>query len=204
MDDLERRLVTASIEIRTEGDDNTRRIAGYAALFHSQSEDLGGWREIILPAAFDDVIGDDVRALWNHDPSAVLGRTSSGTLRLTQDRRGLFYEVDLPDTQIGRDIMESIRRGDINQSSFAFTVAEDFWEPGGGGAPPVRKIYKFARLFDVGPVAYPAYPATSVSVRAIEKAKSLAAQSGDEVARRRAGRHANRRRKIELAKRRMK
>lgn len=132
-------------------------VRGHAAVFNRLSEDLGGFRERIAPGAFDSVLQDDVRALFNHKEDHILGRTSSGTLRLSVDQAGLGYEIDMPDTMIARDLMTSLQRRDITQSSFGFTVQEDDWkdDPLQG---VVRTVIKIRRLYDVSPVTYPAYP----------------------------------------------
>src|SRR5690606_29136668 len=103
-------------------------ISGHAAVFDTLSEPMWGFREKIAPGAFDDVLEDDVRALFNHDPNFILGRTRSGTLKIAVDMRGLQYEIDPPDTQPARDLIVSMERGDVSQSSFAFIVAEDDWD----------------------------------------------------------------------------
>ena len=172
---LERRVLdTGPIEIRKAGEsDSTITLCGYAAVFDTLSEPLGGWREQIAAGAFADCLGDDVRALFNHDTSAVLGRTVSRTLRIAQDARGLKYEVDLPDTQAARDLVTSIERGDVSQSSFAFRVAPngDRWDENDEGVY-IRTITKVARLYDVSPVTFPAYPDASVGLRSLEHWKA--------------------------------
>ena len=146
-----------SAEFRAEYDGEIVR--GYAAVFDSYSEDLGGFIEIIKPGAFDDVLNDDVRAFYNHSDSFLLGRVSSGTLRVWADATGLGYEVKMPNTTYANDLIELMRRGDVNQSSFAFLVARDRWEKRNG--KNVRIIEKVSRLIDVSPVVLPAYPAAS-------------------------------------------
>lgn len=144
-------------------------IRGYAAVFDKLSENLGGFREQIKPGAFDDVLSDDVRALFNHDPNLILGRTVSGTLRIFVDSEGLGYEIDPPDTQVARDLMISMERGDVNQSSFAFRIAQggqDWSEDEEGRV--IRTITKMQRLYDVSPVTYPAYPDASVGLRGLQ------------------------------------
>ena len=130
---------------------------GHAAVYNQLSEDLGGFQERILPGAFDDVLGNDVRAFFNHDPNFILGRTSSGTLKLSTDKKGLNYSFDVPDTTAGRDLLVSMKRGDITQSSFAFQVEKDSWKDTSKGTE-IRTIEKVSRLFDVSPVSIPAYP----------------------------------------------
>lgn len=160
----------AKLEVRRAGTDTkVTTLRGYAAKFDVLSENLGGFREQIAPGAFSDVLNNDVRALFNHDANAVLGRTTSGTLRIAQDDIGLYYEVDLPDTQAARDLLVSIERGDVNQSSFGFRVAPngDTWDENDEGTV-IRTIKKFGRLCDVSPVTIPAYPDATVGVRSME------------------------------------
>jgi HK97 family phage prohead protease len=169
MAETERRAIAMPVEFRTEADKPA--LSGYAAVFGAATEIAGLFREQIAPGAFRDAVGrDDVRALFNHDANFVLGRTTSGTLRLVEDDKGLRYDVDPPDTQWARDLMVSVQRGDVSQSSFAFEVTEDEWEYGKRGEMPLRTI-KQVRLHDVSPVTYPAYATTTVSARSVEAAK---------------------------------
>lgn len=154
------------IEQRAEG---VRTLIGYAAVFDSWSEDVGGFREAIRPGAFSKTLSDgaDVRALFNHDPNFVLGRTTSNTLRLSEDGRGLRIENDLPDTQSVRDyVISPIERGDINQMSFGFRAVKDKWGNAEDGDFIQRELFE-VKLYDVSPVTFPAYPQTSVGVRAL-------------------------------------
>ena len=163
---LERRYIGVE-ELRVDGEGDTPKIRGYAAVFNSLSEDLGGFREQIAPGAFKRTIKSaDVRALWNHDPNYVLGRTRSKTLSLAEDDHGLAIEIDPPDTQWARDLMVSIRRKDITQMSFAFQTLKDEWDSE-DQENEVRTLVK-VRLFDVSPVTYPAYTATDVEVKSGE------------------------------------
>jgi hypothetical protein len=158
MQKQERRFFKAA-EVRVSASGG---ISGYAAVFNQLSEDLGGFREKILPGAFSRCLGSnpDVRCLFNHNSDALLGRTKAGTLRLSEDRTGLYFDCDLPDTQAGRDVRASIKRGDITQCSFGFTVQGQNWLENG----TVRELTD-VDLFDVSPVTYAAYPQTSVSAR---------------------------------------
>jgi len=141
-------------------------VRGYAAVYDSDSEFMG-YYEQIEKGAFDDVMNDDVRAYYNHDENYLLGRVSSGTLRIGTDKRGLYYEVDLPNTSYANDLVELMKRGDINQSSFAFLIGQDRWEERDGKT--YRIIEKVSRLIDVSPVAMPAYQmATSELKRDLE------------------------------------
>ena len=130
-------------------------IRGYAAVYNSDSEWMGGFYEQIATGAFDDVLDNDTRAYFNHDENLLLGRVSSGTLRLGTDARGLYYEVDLPNTSYANDLVELMKRGDVNQSSFAFLIERDRWEERDGKT--YRIIEKVSRLLDVSPVSQPAY-----------------------------------------------
>jgi len=169
MSDQETRTLPEPVEVR-QAEDGTRQVRGYAALFNTPAK-VGSFEERIAPGAFTDaLVRDDVRALFNHDPNYVLGRTPK-TLRLGEDARGLHYEVDLPDTTWANDLHASILRGDINQSSFAFAVEDETWD--GTAKPPVRTIRK-VRLYDVSPVTYPAYVQTTVSARAEARATACA------------------------------
>ena len=139
------------------------RLTGYAAVFNTASEDLGGFTEEIAPGAFrDNIITNDVRALWNHNPDYVLGRNKAGTLTLTEDGIGLLFDVRLPDTQWAKDLHESVRRGDVDQCSFGFIVLEDAWRTVDGQQ---RRTLKRVQLLDVSAVTYPAYEATTLAAR---------------------------------------
>ena len=140
-------------------------LEGYAAVFDEET-DLGAFREKIAPGAFDDVLDNDVRLLVDHNPPP-LARTTNGTLQLTVDERGLKYRAELVDTQAARDLYEMVKRGDINQSSFAFTIAEQDYD----SEKELRTVTKVAQLFDVAPVTYPAYAQTDVAARKKETDK---------------------------------
>lgn len=152
---------------RASADD--RKMVGHAAVFN-QETDIGGYfRELILPGAFTETIGqDDIRALFNHNPDFVLGRNAAKTLTLTEDAEGLRVEIEPPDTQFARDLAVSIERGDIDQMSFAFEIrsSDDVeWVRGAKGMLDLRKIKK-VRLYDVSPVTFPAYEGTDIAMRA--------------------------------------
>ena len=154
------------LELRQDGDDNI--VVGYGSVFNTLSNELGGFREIIAEGAFDGRLEDDVRFLINHD-GLPLARTTNGTLRLSTDERGLKYEARVANTSLGRDLVELMRNGTINQSSFAFVVEDDSWEVRDG--MNVRTINKVSRLYDVSAVTYPAYEEASVALRSMEEWK---------------------------------
>jgi HK97 family phage prohead protease len=145
--------------------EESRTVEGYASVFNSMSEDLG-FREVILPGAFRDVLDNDVRALYNHDSNYLLARTTSGTLELKEDDKGLYYRFEMPNTSYGNDMLELFRRGDLTQSSFGFTVEKDNWRMEDG--QQVRYIERVGSLFDVSPVVYPAYSQASSGLRSAE------------------------------------
>lgn len=171
--DMERRSF-AVVELRVEGDEKPK-IKGHAAIFNSLSEKMWDFREMIEPGFFKDVLQDDVRGLFNHDSNIVLGRTTSGTLDLEEDELGLRVEIDPPSTTLVNDmVLEPMRRGDVNQMSFGFSVKSkmagdeedgDEWVRTGDEVVRVLKAGGCKRLYDVSPVTYPAYPETSVAVR---------------------------------------
>jgi hypothetical protein len=162
--EIERRTIDLTeIRLIAEGDQKPL-IRGYAAVFDKFSSDLGGFIEKIARGAFQKSLkSDDVRALFNHDANYVLGRTKPGTLRLSEDDKGLAIEIDPPDTQWARDLQVSIDRGDISQMSFGFRVVADDWKHVNG--KPSERTLTEVRLFDVSPVTFPAYPQTTVKVR---------------------------------------
>nr|DAJ23562.1 MAG TPA: prohead serine protease [Caudoviricetes sp.] len=159
-------------EIRANENSESRKVEGYAIVFDSESEDLGFIETIEASAIDDDVIAkSDVFALMNHDNNrGILARSrrGKGSLKLSIDDRGLKYEFTAPNTVLGNELLEMLRRGDINQSSFAFTVASggDSWEKRDGRY--YRTIKKIDRLFDVSPVYNPAYSETTVACRSFD------------------------------------
>lgn len=166
--DKEKRYFESTLTIEQREGKSRPTIVGHAAVFNSMSENLGGFREIIEPGAFDSVLGDDVRALFNHDPNFVLGRTKSGTLSVSVDEKGLRYDITPPNTTYANDLIENLSLGNITQSSFGFTVDKDRWEENEDGVI-VRYITAVRRLYDVSPVTFPAYPETDVAKRELEQ-----------------------------------
>lgn len=160
----DRELRFCDIELRI-GEGEKPRIVGYAAVFNSLSGDLGGFREQISPGAFSDVLasGGEILALVNHDPKLVVGRRSAGTLVLREDAKGLFVEIDPPNTTVGRDLVENIRRQDVKGMSFMFKNPISTWERRGNER--IRTISKIGMMPEVTFTAIPAYEATSADVR---------------------------------------
>jgi HK97 family phage prohead protease len=180
--DIERRDISfeempdAELTIETRASGQTA-IVGYAARFNVLSLDLGGFREMILPGAFDKVLSrqrgkQDVIAVFNHDPNILLGRTSSGTLELSTDDKGLKYSVTPPAERA--DIISLILRRDLRGSSFAFTVSKDGESYASDASGAVRSISQISGLYDVGPVVSPAYPSstTGISMRSFKAWKA--------------------------------
>jgi HK97 family phage prohead protease len=172
---LETRIVEVDkFEIREDA--SGMFLEGYAALFNSRSENLGGFTETIQPGAFRGSLQsrNDIKLLWNHDSGAVLGSTRAGTLTLTEDERGLKVSATLPDTTYGRDARELVRRGDVTAFSFGFSMPArggDSWNSEG-----TERVLKVVRLHEVSLVAFPAYPATNgtATVRGFDKIAVIA------------------------------
>lgn len=175
--EIERR--TNTVELRVYAADATKPpvIKGYGAKFRTLSESMpimrdgekvGTFREQLMPGCFASAIPtSDIRSLFNHNPDLILGRTTSGTMRVAEDEVGLTFEVDPPDTTYSRNLQISMGRGDINQCSFGFSVAEggDSFAKDSMPGCWIRSIHKIAKLYDVSPVTYPAYVDTSCSMR---------------------------------------
>jgi HK97 family phage prohead protease len=166
-DSMERRIA-GSIEIRKNGDKAPSKLVGYAALFNKPTELFPGLTEKIAPGAFTRTLAEkaDVRALVDHDPSKIIGRTKSGTLALQENRRGLKVAIDAADTTAGRDILKSVDRGDVDQMSFGFRVVKESWEDKKNG-DAVRTL-EDVDLFDVSAVTFPAYADTTIATRSLE------------------------------------
>ena len=163
--ELELRQVPG-LEVRAEGD-GVPIIAGRGIPYGEWSEDLGGFRERLLPGSFrESMADDDIRALFNHDPNIVLGRKSNGTLRLSESERGVFYEVDVnTDDADAMSAVARIRRGDITGNSFGFYIEgrdDQEWEERDG---MMWRTIKRGRMRELGPQTFPAYPQSDVAVR---------------------------------------
>lgn len=169
--DAERRFLTAPVTLEQRADDDGDRstIEGYAFKFNSITTIGDYFREEILPGAADNVLTDDVRALFNHDANFVLARSNNGkgTLKLSVDDVGLRYSYITPDRSYARDLEDAIKAGDVSQSSFAFSIEEQNWIERDGELP-LRQIKKLKRLYDVSPVTYPAYADATVGKRSLD------------------------------------
>ena len=152
-----------SFRIEFRADNESRRVEGYAAIFESRT-DMGWYEEEIGRDAFTGADMSGVRALFNHNPDHLLASTTGGTLSLAVDERGLKYSFDMPNTSMGNDMLEMMRRGDLTQSSFAFRVKSQTWTET-EGQPDLRTITAIEGVYDVSPVTYPAYEDTDVALR---------------------------------------
>ena len=169
---LETRVVNAHFEMREALAGSGMQFSGYAAVFDSPSEPLP-FTEIIAPGAFKRSLSsrNDVKLLWNHETGTVLGSTRAGTLQLVEDSTGLKAVATLPDTQAGRDAATLIKRGDVANMSFGFTVPKggDTWSADGQ-----TRTLNSVRLFEVSVVGMPAYSSTSASIRSLVDTDELA------------------------------
>ena len=166
---IETRISHADFELREVQESNGMTFEGYAAVFNSPSQPIGGqFTEYVAPGAFKRSLQarNDIKLLWNHDIGQVLGSTRAGTLTLVEDSRGLKAIAQLPDTQLGRDTAVLLKRGDVANMSFGFTVPAkgDAWSDDGA----VRTLNS-VRLHEVSIVAFPAYTATTASVRSVDQ-----------------------------------
>lgn len=169
MTDIERRGGSLGVEVRK--DSEKRVLVGYAAAFNSDATIGDNFIERIDPSAFNASLNGDVRALIDHNSGRVIGRTKSGTLRLSVDNRGLRVEIDVPDTVDGRDLWTLVERGDISGMSFGFRVTKQDWDD--TGDIPVRTLLS-VDLHEVSAVAFPAYDDTTLAVRSLECAREEA------------------------------
>ncbi|GIC70268.1 HK97 family phage prohead protease [Fructobacillus tropaeoli] len=157
-----RNLSLSEVQYRNSDNQNfVGVISGYAVVFNKASQNLGGFVEYIEPNAFDGVDMSDVVALYDHDFANVLGRTSADTLKLTIDEQGLYFELNIPDTTVGRDVYTNIRAGNLQGMSFGFTVVSDSWKNGSDGVA-IRQVDSIGQLFEVSVVTMPAYQDTNV------------------------------------------
>lgn len=169
----ERRSTAGVVELRAAGDAAGRRIGGYALLYGKLSQNLGGFVEQCAPGLADKSIADgvDVLCRYLHESENLLGRVSSGTLRLLADDAGVQYEDDLPSTTYADDLAALVARGDVRHSSFAFRCIEDEWGFTEQGFP--MRTLLAVQLLDVAPVVVPAYSEASVGLRSLAERRGL-------------------------------
>ena len=167
----EKRLLPSDqAEFRIAENGDTKTVTGYAALYNTRSVDLGGFEEVLEPGCFDSVMetNPDVFALFNHDPDSILARSTSGTLKLSLDEKGLAYSFEMPDTTLGNDLSVLMKRGDIRGSSFAFVTGKAEFRSDDSGKS-VRYISNIASLHDVAVVSTPAYPKAGAAIRSFKR-----------------------------------
>lgn len=170
-DGREIRVHLEQLEVRAAaGDGGTRTVIGYAAVFNSPTDICGIWTEVIAPGAFERSLREnDVVAVYHHDGARVLGRSSSKTLRIKEDAKGLAVEIDLPDTTDGRDLAVLIERGDVSGMSFGFCTRKQEWDE--TVEPPKRTLIE-VDLREVTVTAFPQYTDTEVGLRSLEGARN--------------------------------
>lgn len=156
-------------EVRADQTEEGMKVGGYAAVFNRSTEIHPRLKEVINPGAFAaSLTQDDIRALWNHNTDMPIGRTTApNSLKLWEDREGLAFDLNLPDTTAGNDTYKNIKSGLVTGMSFGFAVQEDQFTKGENGQPHVRTLKKL-KLYEVSPVTFPAYKQTSVKTRDIE------------------------------------
>lgn len=166
-----------NLQVETRGKDELPRITGHAAVFNSVSVDFGGWKEVIAPGAFTRTLasGKDIQALVEHDDSKMLARTKSGTLKLSEDDKGLKVDISPANTTWGRDLIEQVKRGDVDSFSFGFIIEADKWEDTADNAQ-LRTLLD-VELFEVSAVSNPAYAgANDLALRNKQKRKQESAR----------------------------
>ncbi|HWM82953.1 MAG TPA: HK97 family phage prohead protease [Pseudolabrys sp.] len=183
-DGVELRSLVRPVEFRAN-ENGPATVVGYAAIF-GEVADIGGYfQEVVSRGAFTRTLRTaDVRAYFDHDRGRVLGRTSSGTLRLGEDDKGLRVEIDLPDTSDGRDVTTLIERGDISGMSIGVVVSRQEWDE---TADPTKRTILEVDLYEVSIVSEPAYEGTSIALRSLENARKERRQQNFSAAAKRIG-----------------
>lgn len=163
-----RQLRTVATQFATREDGDAPHIEGYFAVFNSTYEIAPGMSESIAPGAFSQTLAGDVRALVNHDTTLVLGRTKAHTLRLTEDERGLWGDVEInPKDRSAMDLYERVKRGDVDQCSFGFEIVKEDTEVRDDGS--IHWTIREVKLYEVSACTFPAYEATNISARERER-----------------------------------
>lgn len=173
------RHLISNIEVRSTGDESTKTITGYASKYNVESQILRDWWgdkfvEVVAEGAFDNSLrSNTIKALYNHNTDNVLGSTKSGTLRLESDSIGLRFEIDLPNTTVANDLYESVKRGDVDGTSFGFKVLDDKWSKVEiDGEEIMKRTLLEIDLYEISPTPFPAYEDTEVDCRSLEKIKT--------------------------------
>lgn len=181
------RALPMTIEVREVNEDDGKRTISGSIKYNNESAEMRDWWgdsfvEEIAEGAFDESLKvRDVVGLWSHDTSQVLGNTKSKTLRIENDKKELRFELDIPNTTVGNDAWELIKRGDVDGVSFGMKVTKDKWssEERENGKIYKRSILN-AELYEISPVAFPAYPTNEVSVRSLDDFKAGEKRVADE------------------------
>lgn len=165
------RTLSQSVEVRSD-EEEQMSVTGYALKFDTWSNDLGGFRETVSAKALEDTPLEDVRALFNHDPQKVLGRTSNESLKLEVDKVGLRFELELPNTTYARDLYENLKLGNIDKCSYGFRVGANGDEVRFNKDKNLyeRTVNAISKLAEISVVSFPAYEDTIVSVRSVDEA----------------------------------
>jgi uncharacterized protein len=181
------RAIPVSLEIREVNEESEKRTISGSIKYDTESAEMRDWWgdtfvEVIAEGAFDESLKvRDVVGLWSHDTSQVLGNTKSGTLRIENTKKELRFELDIPNTSVGNDAWELIKRGDVDGVSFGMKVTKDKWSSENRDG---KKIYKRtilnAELYEISPVAFPAYPANEVSVRSLDEYREQQKRASNE------------------------
>lgn len=168
MDRTVRQLRTVGTEFVTREDGDSPRISGYFAVFNSNYEIAPGMSESIAPGAFSRTLSNDIRALVNHDATLVLGRTKAGTLKLTEDARGLWGDVAInPNDRSAMDLYERVKRGDVDQCSLGFNILSENVDVREDGS--IHWTITELDLHEVSACTFAAYEATNISARAAQR-----------------------------------
>ena len=168
MDRASRQVRSAASKFETREEGNELKIEGYFAVFNSNYQIFDDLSESVAPGAFDDTLGDDIRALINHDSSLVLGRNTAHTLDLRQDDHGLWGSITInPNDQDAMNLYARVQRGDVDQCSFGFDILSEDYDVREDGSVhwTIRKV----RLYEVSVCTFPAYEETNVKARSAQR-----------------------------------
>lgn len=168
MDRATRQVRSAASKFETREEGNELKIEGYFAVFNSNYQIFDDLSESVAPGAFDDTLGDDIRALINHDSSLVLGRNTAHTLDLRQDEHGLWGSITInPNDQDAMNLYARVQRGDVDQCSFGFDILSEDYDVRDDGS--VHWTIKKVRLYEVSVCTFPAYEETNVKARSAQR-----------------------------------